>query len=58
MAKDQATVATPAMPPAIRQQAPNASRRAGLEQDEKYTAEDDGFLDDDEEDAEAEFADE
>ena len=56
VAKDQA-VATPAMPPAIRQQAANASRNAGLATGDKYTAEDDGFLVDDEEDAEADFAD-
>ncbi len=45
------------MPPAVSQRSGNTSARAGLAPGEKYTAEDDGFLVEDEEDAEAEFAD-
>ncbi|KAK3716854.1 hypothetical protein LTR37_006204 [Vermiconidia calcicola] len=57
VAADQATVATPRAPPS-RPRQPNTSARAGLAPGEKYTAEDDGFIDDDDADAEAEYADE
>lgn len=46
------------MPPAVRQRAANAFSNAELAGGEKYAQEDDGFIVDDEEDAEAEFADE
>ncbi|KAK3717228.1 hypothetical protein LTR37_005937 [Vermiconidia calcicola] len=58
VAADQATVATPRAPPSSRPRQPNASARTGLAPGEKYTAEDDGFIDDDDADAEAEYADE
>lgn len=57
VAKD--TAATGAnVPPPVRQTNPQASSRAGLAPGEKYTEEDDGFIDDDDADAEADFADE
>jgi transcription elongation factor Elf1 len=54
VAKDTAATATPAMPPAARQRLGNTSSRDAA--GDKYTTED-GFIEDDEEDAEAEFAD-
>ncbi|CAK3832515.1 related to ELF1  len=46
------------VPPAIRRpNQPQASARAGLAPGEKYTDEDDGFIDDDGVDAEADYAD-
>ncbi|KAK4501525.1 hypothetical protein PRZ48_007334 [Zasmidium cellare] len=41
-----------------RQSQPQPASRAGLAPGEKYTAEDDGFIDDDEADGEADFVDE
>jgi hypothetical protein len=46
----------PAAPPSARQRQVNSSR-AGLAPGETYTAEDDGFVEDDEVDAEAAYAD-
>ena len=57
VAKDQATASVPSAP-SFRQRQPVTSARAGLAPGEKYTQEDDGFIDDDDEDAEAEYADE
>ena len=57
VAKDQATASVPAAP-SFRQRLATASARAGLAPGEKYTEEDANFLDDDDEDAEAEYADE
>ena len=57
VAKDQAAAA-PAAPPSIRQRQASASGRIGLAPGEKLTAEDEGFIDDDEVDAEAEYDDE
>jgi hypothetical protein len=45
-------------PPSYRQRQASASARAGLAPGEKYTEEDAGFIDDDDVDAEAEYADE
>lgn len=42
----------------LSQQPTAPSHRAGLAPGEKYTAEDDGFIDDDDVDAEADYADE
>lgn len=52
--------AAPPPPPSQRQRQAsyNASSRAGLAPGEKYTEEDAGFIDDDEVDAEADYADE
>ena len=57
VAKDEAST-TVIAPPAARQRPMNPSSREGLAPGEKYTAEDDGFIDDDDDDAEAEFVDE
>ena len=57
VAKDQAA-AVPAAPPSIRQRQASASARIGLAPGEKFTAEDEGFIVDDEVDAEAEYDDE
>lgn len=57
VAKEQAAAA-PAARPSAHRQPPAASARAGVAPGEKYTAEDDGFIDDDDADAEAEYADE
>lgn len=57
VAKETAGTSTAAPASAHRQtQQPHA--RAGLAPGEKYTAEDDGFIDDDDADGEADFADE
>lgn len=53
VAKDTSAARGPAPPSSLRQSQPQS--RAGLAPGEKYTAEDDGFIDD--EDAEADFAD-
>ena len=57
VAKDQATASVPAAP-SIQRRPANPSARAGLAPGEKYTDEDAGFIDDDDDDAEAEYADE
>lgn len=57
VAKDQATTTTiPA--PSFRQRHASSSARAGLAPGEKYTEEDAGFIDDEDDDAEAVYADE
>lgn len=55
VAKDQASAGEDLPLPAARPRQANGGPRAGLAPGEKYTAEDDGFIDDDEDDAEAEF---
>lgn len=54
--KDEPTSSVPH--PSYRQRQASASARAGLAPGEKYTEEDAGFIDDDDVDAEAEYADE
>jgi transcription elongation factor Elf1 len=55
---NEATTTAPALSQRQRQASYNASSRAGLAPGEKYTEEDAGFIDDDEVDAEADYADE
>lgn len=57
VAKEEAGAVTTAVP-SVRPSQPGASARAGLAPGEKYTDEDAGFIDDDDADAEAEYADE
>jgi len=57
VAKEEA-IAVTAAPLPVRPSQPNASSRAGLAPGERYTDEDTGFIDDDDADAEAEYADE
>jgi transcription elongation factor Elf1 len=57
VAKEQAG-SSAAAPPSIRQRRASASARGGLAPGEKITDEDTGFIDDDDEDVEAEYADE
>lgn len=54
VAKDQASADV--APPLARPRQMNSGAREGLAPGEKYTAEDDGFIDDDDDDAEAEYA--
>jgi transcription elongation factor Elf1 len=55
---NEATTTASAPSQRQRQASYNASSRAGLAPGEKYTEEDAGFIDDDEVDAEADYADE
>jgi hypothetical protein len=55
---NEATATAPPPSQRQRQASYNASSRVGLAPGEKYTEEDAGFIDDDEVDAEAEYADE
>ena len=56
MAKEEAGTYNAALP-SVRPSQPSASARAGLAPGEKETEEDTGFIDDDDADAEADFAD-
>lgn len=58
VANDTAGTSSAAPASSYRQSQPELSSRAGLAPGEKYTAEDDGFIDDDGVDAEADYADE
>ena len=58
VAKEEAAAAAKARPPAGRQQQASASARAVLAPGERPADEDEGFIVDDEADAEAEYADE
>ncbi|KJY02223.1 transcription elongation factor like protein [Zymoseptoria brevis] len=58
VAKETSDTRGPAPPSSsMRQPQPHPSARAGLAPGEKYTAEDEGFIDDDDADPEADFAD-
>jgi len=58
VAKEQAAGATPSVPPPPRPAPTSSHPRAGLAPGEKYTAEDDGFIDDaDADEGEAEYGD-
>ncbi|KAK5125440.1 hypothetical protein LTR85_000549 [Meristemomyces frigidus] len=58
VAKAQAAAAPASAPASAYRAPPASSARAGMaSQADKYTAEDDGFIDDDDADADAEFAD-
>lgn len=58
VANDTAGTSSAAPASSYRQSQPQLSSRAGLAPGEKYTAEDDGFIDDDGVDGEADYADE
>ncbi len=57
VAKDEAAPSTLAAPPSARQRQATASARIGLTPGERVTEEDRGFIDDEDEDAEAAYVD-